>query len=343
MFKTIKYMKTTKFLLFLILIVISTKSIYAQNRVALNHQGTTSIFGGANPLTDAYNAAQDGDTIYIPGGLFGIPNIQKKICLIGTGYFTDSLNATGMTIINGLSINAGATGTVITGIRINGNIAIDGNAIIDSLFIFRNHITGDIYYPGGNFNKPDSLKSKDVLIAENRVYNINCDNVSNIKVFNNIALSVGNSKNGWIRNNVLLGSYGVFGYLNECLIENNYLTSISWWPVNNNTFLNNIMNFDPSSNLTNTFINNYINLPMQNVFVNYVNNSPFNFLNNFHLQNPAAYPANNASEVGIFGGYYPFKDSGLPLNPHISTKNIATQTNVNGDLNIQIEVNAQNN
>jgi hypothetical protein len=47
--------------------------------------------------------------------------------------------------------------------------------------------------------------------------------------------------------------------------------------------------------------------------------------------------------VGIYGGLFPYKEGAVPLNPHISLKNIAPQTDVNGDLNIQLKVNAQDN
>lgn len=340
MLKTINPMKK----LFFISLLILSSNIYAQRKIALQHNGNTSKYGGTNPLTDAYNDAQNGDTIYVTGGLFAIPTIQKKICLIGTGYFTDSLTATGRSQINGINIGAGATGTVITGLYIAGNLNINSNDIIDSLFIFRNQIIGDISYPGGNVDKADSLKSKDVIIAENRVNTISCENVKNIRVFNNIAKGIYGAKNGWIRNNILLGdSYGCVNNSKESLFENNFFITGWNWAIYNNTFLNNVFSNNPTTDLNNTFVGNYPNQNTNNVFVNYIDANPHNYLNNFHLQNPSNYPANNATEIGIYGGSFPFKEGSLPTNPHISSKNIATQTNSNGDLSIQIEINAQNN
>ncbi|MFN4234972.1 MAG: hypothetical protein ACK4IK_09230 [Bacteroidia bacterium] len=333
-----------KKILFISLLILSC-NIYAQRRIALQHNGNTSIYGGTNPLTDAYNDAQNGDTIYVTGGLFSIPTIQKKICLIGTGYFNDSLTATGRSQINGINIGPGASGTVITGVYISGNLYVDGHAKIDSLFIFRNQITGDFGYPGGNVDKADSLKSKDVVFAENRVNSIGCENVNNIKVFNNIAKGIIGAKNGWIRNNVLLGVwYGcIHSSCKESLFENNFLITGWYYAIYNNTFINNVFSNDPTTDLNNTFVSNYPNQNINTVFVNYIDANPHNYLNNFHLQNPSSYPANNATEIGIYGGFYPFKEGSLPTNPHISSKNIATQTNSNGDLSIQIEVSAQNN
>lgn len=39
----------------------------AQQKVALHHNGTTTIFGGSNPFIDSYTAAVDNDTIYLSG------------------------------------------------------------------------------------------------------------------------------------------------------------------------------------------------------------------------------------------------------------------------------------
>jgi hypothetical protein len=38
---------------------------------------------------------------------------------------------------------------------------------------------------------------------------------------------------------------------------------------------------------------------------------------------------------------FPFKEGGIPVNPHISSKNIAPQTNPSGQLGVQINVSAQ--
>jgi hypothetical protein len=45
----------------------------------------------------------------------------------------------------------------------------------------------------------------------------------------------------------------------------------------------------------------------------------------------------------MYGGSFPYKAGAVPINPHIVTKIIAPQTDVNGDLNINITVGAQDN
>ena len=317
--------------------------VFAQKKVALHHNGTTQIFSGIQPLTDAYNAAQNGDTIYVPGGLYTIPTIEKRIALIGTGYFTDSTNATGRTQINGLTIDIGADKSYISGLYIVGNILMNGQAQIDSIEIHRNHITASIGYFNADINRPENQKSKGTLIYENRVNVITGENASDLRVFNNIIFNyvAGIKMNGWIRNNTFQlnpSSINITG-INESLIENNFF-AFGWSSVFNNTFHSNICNFDPTADLQNTYTNTYINQNPTSVFVNW--QSPDNYIIDYHLLNPPAFTANNASQIGIFGGYYPFKVGGLPINPHIGTINIGTQTNSNGELPVQIRVTSQN-
>lgn len=81
------------------------------------------------------------------------------------------------------------------------------------------------------------------------------------------------------------------------------------------------------------------------MFVNPSN--PYNFaqfpLADFHLNNPASYLGTDGTQIGLFGGSKPFKQGGLPENPHIRYKNIAPQTDNNGLLSIDIKVGAQSN
>ena len=92
-------MKTIYFLSFIFVVVFSTT---AQQKVALHHIGTTTIFSGSNPLIDAYTAAVANDTIYLPGGTFAPPaNFDKKIAVFGTGHYEIATVATGKTFING--------------------------------------------------------------------------------------------------------------------------------------------------------------------------------------------------------------------------------------------------
>ncbi len=60
-----------------------SSNLVAQKLIALHHAGTASFY--TTPLA-AYNAAANGDTLYIPGGNFDGFVMQKSLTLIGAGH-----------------------------------------------------------------------------------------------------------------------------------------------------------------------------------------------------------------------------------------------------------------
>ena len=64
---------------------------------------------------------------------------------------------------------------------------------------------------------------------------------------------------------------------------------------------------------------------------------------NFHLR-PGCLGKNagtDGTDLGIYGGSFPWKNGSLPPNPHIQTKNISSATDPIGNLNVNIKVKAQ--
>ena len=85
---------------------------------------------------------------------------------------------------------------------------------------------------------------------------------------------------------------------------------------------------------------NYIGIQQSNIFISQTGNA-FDYTHNYHLQNPSQYLGTDGTQVGIYGGTTPFKEKGAPSNPQITNRNIATQTDVNGNLQISISSKAQ--
>jgi len=109
-----------------------------------------------------------------------------------------------------------------------------------------------------------------------------------------------------------------------------------------NFYYNNLfVSSSPNYGTTSTYIGNYTGIAQTAIFVSQTGNT-FNYSHNYHLQNPETYLGTDATQVGIYGGAFPYKEGAVPLNPHIQSKNIATSTDANGDLQIQIQVKAQN-
>jgi hypothetical protein len=88
--------------------------------------------------------------------------------------------------------------------------------------------------------------------------------------------------------------------------------------------------------------NNYYGVPQATIFVNETDFT-WSESDDHHLQDPVTYTGNDATPVGVYGGFNPYKTGAVPHNPHFSAKTIAPQTDASGQLNIQITTTAQDN
>lgn len=313
-------------------------AVSAQISVALHGHGTDTVFTSNQAFVDAYNAAQNGDTLYLSGGVFTSTNIDKHLVIYGAGHHPDSSQATGTTLFSsGFYISQNADQTELRGLHINGNLSISNNNKVDSLFISRCRISGDLYFQGNQ-----SAPSKYALVKENVIEGyLNLSN-SHSGIFSNniVQKSVNGGYNNTITNNVIFG-YNSYSYrdISQSLIANNIALRYSDYNCNYCSFQNNVFSVTVSTG-NNAWSNNYYSINMTGFFVNqtgYV----FDYTEDYHLTAPASYTGNDGSVVGIYGGMYPFKPGSVPDNPHIIMKNVDFNTGTNGYLHFQIKVSAE--
>lgn len=338
-----------KFLITITLVALLKTFSFSQQKVSLQNNGVSTIFGGSNPFNDAYNAALFGDTLYLPGGNIPYPAIiDKGITIIGAGHYPDSTIATNKTVLVGnLTINQNADNLHIEGIEITGGLTFSNNNKADNVVIKRCHI-GAITYLGTRATAcENNLIIESIIDGEINLQNAKNSIISNCIIGNRIL----NGFETGISNNVLLYSPTSNAYTinntDNCNITNNIFMRSGTYRTyihsgcELNTFANNIFSDNPGTG-DNTFNSNYILVDINSIFINQSGNT-FSYSHNYHLINPALYLGTDNMEVGIYGGLYVFKEGSVPINPHINLKNIAPQTNTNGELPVQIRVNAQNN
>lgn len=327
--------------LYVVILCLFIFQVQAQKVVMLQKSnGQQQAFYGNQPLIDAYTAASNEDTIYLPGGSFDIPAIvDKRLTIYGAGHYPDSTTATGKTIIaNAFTIGSNADSLHLEGVEFNSDITIGSN--VNYLTLKRNSLLSISYS-----SLPVSSNSR---IEANVIRgNINIINAANVLLVNNIFTGqLSNAKNGDVfRNNIFLAYYP----LNVCLyalFENNiFLTTVNTFLIsytnNYNTFSNNVFTMTPDWVLNQNY-NNYNNVVATNLFINQ-SGIVFSYSDNYHLQNPGTYVGTDATQCGLYGGIFIYKDGAVPVNPHIRQKTIANTTDVNGKLNITIKVAAQNN
>lgn len=72
-------------MLFVVLVVVSFK-LCGQTVIALHSIDATMIFSGFAAFSDAYDAAETGDKLYLPGGGFTALTSAKGSIIMGAGF-----------------------------------------------------------------------------------------------------------------------------------------------------------------------------------------------------------------------------------------------------------------
>lgn len=322
----------------------------AQQKVALHHIGTTTIYSGSNPLIDAYTAAVTNDTIYLPGGTFVPPvNFDKKIAVFGAGHYESTTLATGKTFINGnVILKENADNFYLEGVEVNGNLIFSDNESVNQVVIKRCKINGSLNVVG-NLSLPSTNFG---LFGSVILGNIDLANAQNVLISNSIVQGrVFNSIGNEFNNNIMLDEYVNYGSEapingDNNQVNNNIFTKVNYPNLingNGNIAKNNLCALPtPSFGTLPTLSGNYFGIAQTAIFINHSGNT-FIYTNDYHLQNTNSYLGLDGTQVGIYGGLFPYKEGAIPSNPHIESKTIAPQTNANGELNIQVSVKAQTN
>lgn len=349
-----KSLITSIVLLFVTLNVFATVWMVDNNS---NRPSSANIFA---TFAEAHTAATAGDTILVipSSASYGAVNISKSIVVLGIGFNPDKdsqlkSNFSTITINNGIS-DVTISGLVVSVINIgNGSAAsTQSNILIEKC----------------NFNYVQNTSTNqnltNILIRQNFIELLNNGQVqfsfdaatqSNIILSNNIFSYPGNAYGPWVTtggvifdHNVFVGNIGreAFYQLVNCTVSNNifYGKAVSATSAASNgiTFLNNLVfgltdnsiisggNFTLSGNLE----------PADPLFVNMASPAAFNFANDLALQvgSPALNAGSDGTDLGIYGGSTPYKNSGVSL-PVVKTLILPTTIRQGTNTNANISVN----
>ncbi len=337
-----------RFTLLTLLFLLVPISYFAQRVVALHSTSGAMMYSSTNPFVDAYMDAVDGDTIYLPGGAFTPPTlIDKQLTIIGAGYHPDSTTATFPTLISAVvNIGENADNCHFEGMEFGSDFRVENQASVNNLIVKRCKINGN-FQVQGNLTTPCTNFGIVETIFLSNVYGDNLTNSSFNNCFfqNHIIRSYSNI----VKNSIFFRTGTTSSYVtsnsenttysnNIFLSSSNYVINGTGNIVYNNLFVGNTPYLGSSPIAS----NNYLDVPQPTIFVNQTGNT-FDYAHDYNLQDPATYLGTDGSQVGIYGGVYPYKAGAVPFNPHIRFKNIAPQTDNNGELSIEIHVGAQNN
>ncbi len=322
--------------LFLTLMVSIITCAIAQAQTSLvatlSHEGSATAYYGAEALTNAVAAAQNGDVITLSSGSFNAATIGKSITVRGAGMAVSEKGGL-PTIITG-NMNVGTDNVSLEGLYINETLTVSGytNTNLSVVKCRMNTLT---YSGAGN--------------AYNNRF-IHCKIASSIYTYNNASLTMANcvicnpGGNGRynISNSVLLYTGG--NYWPSTIRNSSIYNSLIYCSANDSKYsstvvlINNVGNSDVlwanSTIVSNGTVEDFFSL-FKDFDGTYTDDTTFEL-----STTGAAYLGADDSQVGIYGGSLPFDP--VPTNPQITKAKVAAKSSADGKLSIELEVNGAN-
>lgn len=321
-----------RFLIVLISILCCGTVLNAQIATSpiLLQRGNTSLT--FTSLDTAVITAADGDTIYLPGGVFSLSiNLTKRLHFFGTGYRSDSTMVIGNTkIANNFNIYTGASGSSLNNIYFTDYIVTRDAVSILNINKCRVNSIQTLYNVTTNITIYGS-------IINYLMMNAGTFNLSNSILYDpsggNLGFNTFFNVDNSIINNTVPGVSSVIDNIRYVDIRNsiillhssntaNLFSNVSFPSINNSLLIgssSNIANY-PNFLTTNTLRNT---TERGNVFTSedLATLVFFSESNNYNVK-----PQCQCSDKGIYSG--PLSFSSVP-NVRIVDKNIQTTTNTN--------------
>lgn len=323
-------------------------TLYGQSAqfAVVRPDGSTSI---CPTLDSAYRKALDNDAIYIPGGTYTLSDsVKKKLTFWGAGISPDSTLVTGRTVISSKVLLApSASGSAFHGIAFTFNFcsffcdvfSVQGYSVTN--VFFKNCELFGIGGVGNSLFKQCIIKN---TFSCNNSASYNCllgyvVNTGESLFFNCIFLTQSS--------NVILAIQTRFE--NSVFLTNDPFQHGSGMECGNILVAN--LKVGPNTTLAGGCANNppaetgtLVQSSADDVFVNFP--SPYQFGYQFDYRLKPTCLGHNAgtdnTDMGIYGGSSPARAGWVPDNPHIYYKNVGTESNTNGQLQIQFKVRTAN-
>lgn len=309
-----------KQILSLLVAMLATVTMYAQQIAVVSTTGATSIY---TTLKDAIEGAKAGSVVYLPGGSFPIADsvkITKKLTIIGIGHKAPSENVDGCTIISGnLQFQNGSDGSSVMGCYLTSNIYIGNDGTTSHNVLVRYCNVNEIHV---------SAACNGTVINQNYIRNVVfCNGATDVTITNNLVGGIRDLNGGTIANNIIWsnGSYSLRD-VNDTLIKDNIFKGWAGHRGSNCQVYGNMKAGDSWGEDCVTVTD------WSEVFVNDRGITPYS---DYHFKE--AYK--QYSDKGIYGGTG-FSDSALPPVPYIVSKSIPQQTDASGKLRIRVAVKA---
>lgn len=317
----------------------------------LQHGDEVSVYYGKTALEEAYTAAADsGDVVTLSAGRFTAPNpIQKSLSIVGNGFVSDMENGVFPTIIESnlyfkprdIVDDDGETvkeaikvdGTKLEGLYLNGGMVFESSGMVRNVEVVKCRIGSDYRQfktSTENFVLRQCILDDDLCFnSESSWYNhqnfyiVGCyvPGIQFPREYNTILMDhsifVDDRMNNLTVSNSIIG--GVYN-------------DISGSVVNNCIFLEQ----NPSNIIG---AGNWVNCKYAGIFEESMNDLAWDGVKTFKLKYPEEYVGTDGTQVGLYGGPYPYNPT--PSIPQIKESHIDTTVAADGKLKVSVTVEAQ--
>lgn len=319
----------------------------------LQHGDEVSVYYGKTALEEAYTAAADsGDVVTLSAGVFSFSNheFQKSLSVVGNGFVSDMENGIYPTIIeDGLYFKPRDVvdddgemvkeGVKVDGIRLEGlklsYVLFQSSGVIRDFQIVKCQLSG----------------SERPLLFESSTENF----VLRQSVCDGVQFGAGNGCNH--QNFYVCGSYvAVIDFPKEyctvnvdhSLINSLYQNELVGLSLGNSIVkASNISSGVVANNcvfIDNTPYNligagNWVNCKLAGIFEESMNDMAWDGVKIFKLKYPEEYVGTDGTQVGLYGGPYPYNPT--PSIPQIKESHIDTTVAADGKLKVSVTIEAQ--
>lgn len=305
----------------------------------LTPEGETQIFKGAHALAEAYDAAPAGSTITLSPGTFDVPRFSnnyrkplENLTLIGSGIEEDSDNGIIPTVLVGtMSIGSNC---IIEGVRINDTAY--GNQGVDQI--------SNVQLTKCHFNSIFiEVNTNNFAIRQCVINDFNLGaHPSIITLHNNLFIS--NSHICYIttpranRSSSILVDHS-FIYNNGCILTlGTYTNSIMRTHLSGDAIIKNCILLDGAECDCNVAEFVYRE-SSENLFKEPLDDFTWETGKSFRIKHPENNWANDGTEIGLYGGLYPFNLA--PRIPRIVECEVDRSVVMGGKLKMHVKVEAQ--
>ena len=290
----------------------------------------------------ASDEVQAGDVLYLDPNttLSNTQDVTKQVTIVGTGWGGGEVNYA-RAVISG-TLNIRAAETKIVGLYMTGNIYI----CADYVTMERCRITSYIYSSGQNCKYATIRNcyidgSGEAITGQNRTStNSAYWTIENciINRWNWSSRCISNLYSATIRNNLLIanGQYSTLAYLGNANVTNNIIIQLS-------------ASYNTIQDCDGTFQKNVISQEYETANNFIVDHDLTSVLTGDYESytlvegSPAIYGGTDGTDVGIFGGLYPYvATNGLPKGYPYYTRNIVGAKAVDGKVNVSLNVKIEN-